>query len=187
MCVSLHNFILYATTFFFFLCVCVVNLQERCRVLNLEFLPAFCCVFCTFVTDTKVKEPHEMPMITFDVSDRFVFLLARPLSSHRSFFLKGGKYKDQQVHKEGESSHAAIANKRTFQKVTGGIYRLHLMYVNMKLKVTMYFFLIKIDSPNFRVRQQLYYLPLPRLSVCVCVCVFARARACLYVCMCVCV
>ena len=30
-------------------------------------------VFCTFVAHSKVKQPHEMSMITFSLSDRFLF------------------------------------------------------------------------------------------------------------------
>ena len=40
--------------------------------------------------------------------------------SHCSFLLKGGIYRGQRAHNEGERSHFVIASKPTFQKVTGG-------------------------------------------------------------------
>ena len=51
---------------------------------------------------------------------------------------------------ETKSGHFAIASKSTLPKVTGGNCQLHPLFMNMKLKVSMYFFLMV--SPTFVVR-----------------------------------
>ena len=95
---------------------------------------------CTFVTrpNTNVKGPHEMSMITFNLSNQFFFFRQPPIS-HCSF-LNRQIQSPAGTQNEGESSHFAIASKSTSQKVTGGNCWLHPLLINMKLKISMYFF-----------------------------------------------
>ena len=56
-------------------------------------------MFSLFVTNANVKEPQEMPVITFNLSDQFVFLfVGLQLATVHSDFLKGDKYEGQQAH-----------------------------------------------------------------------------------------
>ena len=95
---------------------CWVNLQFRSRALNSKFSQCF-AVFCTFLFNTFVKEPHEL-LIIINLSNQFVVLFISP-NKPCAFSLKGDKYKGQRAQHEGESSHSAIASKPIFQKVTG--------------------------------------------------------------------
>ena len=89
-------------------------LQYRSRAQNLEFLS----VFCTFVTNAKVKEPHEMPMIIFNLSDQFVFLLADLQLATVCSHSREANTRLVGTHIEDESSHRVITSKPNFQKVT---------------------------------------------------------------------
>ena len=60
----------------------LVNLRFRSRVFNLEFLSVFCSV-CIFVTSARVKRPHKMSKVTFNLSNPLIFHV-HPISQ-RSF------------------------------------------------------------------------------------------------------
>ena len=92
-------------------------------------------MFCTFVTNAKVREPHEMLVITFNLSDQFVFLfIGLKLATVRS---ESGEANTKASGHILEMS-AAILQQQA--KVTCSKCCLHPMFINIKLKVAMYFF-----------------------------------------------
>ena len=91
----------------------------------------FYAVFCAFVTNAKVKGPHEVSVITFfNLSDNCSFCFHKPAISHSLFWLGGGGDTNPVgTQNEGENSHFAIVNKSTFQKVSGGNSWLHPLFI----------------------------------------------------------
>ena len=83
-----------------------------------------------------------MSMVTFYLPICFFsFSLASTVCSYRREAIMNTV--GTQNKGETKSSHFAIASKFIFPKVTGGNCWLHPLFMNMKLKVTMYFFCFK--------------------------------------------
>ena len=110
----------------------------NCRLGAGHWTVNFLSVFCTLVTHAE-GTAWNISMITFHLTIQIVFLFDQPL-----FFLTRGRQKQRPMgtHNEGEMTDITIicatASKPTFQKVTGGKCWLHPVFINMKLKVTMY-------------------------------------------------
>ena len=116
----------------------LVNLQFRSRAPNWSICQHF-AVFCTFVTNAKVKGPYEMSMMTFNLSNQLLFSMT---SNGLLFNFTQGRQIQSPVgtQNEGDSKHFAIVRKSTFQRISGGNCWLHSLFIQMKLKVTMHFF-----------------------------------------------